>query len=103
MQLRADLYSFCGTNREACGFGCNPNWGDCWGQNPLVPGDNPYDIFLNGKTDGDQSGIIAALGETNSGLETTVGANLFPTEPLNIDNNLFGTVDVTRREDGRAS
>lgn len=100
MEVRTALHSFCGTNREACEFGCNPNWGDCWGQDPLVPGDSLYDIFLDGKTNGDQSGIIAAVGE---GLETIVGAKFFPTEPLNIDNNLFGTVDVNRREDGRAS
>lgn len=102
MDVRTDLDSFCGTSREACGFGCNPNWGDCWGQDPLVPGDTPYDIFLNGKIDGVQSGMSAAVGETNTRLKTTVGLEPFQAEPLAINNNFVRITDVIRPEDGSA-
>lgn len=100
MDIRADLYSFCGTSREACGLGCNPNWGDCWGQDPLLPTDSPYDIYINGKIEGVQCGLTAAVGGTNIGLEPAVGVENFSAEHLALNNDLFGLADVTRLEDG---
>lgn len=102
MNVPTDLYSFCGTSREACGFGCNLNWGDCWGQDPLIPSDTPYDIFLNGKIDGVQSGMSAAVGETNTRLKTAVGLELLHAEPLASNNIFLGITDVIRPEDGSA-
>lgn len=79
---------------------CNPNWGDCCGQDPLLPTDSPYDIFINGKIEGVQSGIAAAVGGTNTGLEPAVKGEKFPAERLALNNNLFGIANVTRLEDG---